>query len=214
MKCPSSTSTKPRVDALVSNGARAATSAAEAASNADFVFLSLNSPAIVRAAVFGDGGVADGARAGTIIIDMSSIDPPSTRALAEDAAERGIRWLDCPLSGGAPKALIGQLTVMAGGDAEDFEAAKEVMDDLCGNFTLMGPKRCRADNQADQPGALCFELRGGRRGDATRAGCRRRRRKNPRSNPRAVAPIAPFCRNIWPRWPPRTTRPPAASITW
>ena len=128
-----------KVDALVSKGAKAASSAAEAASAADFVFLSLNSPAIVRTAVFGDGGVTSGARAGTIIIDMSSIDPPSTRALAEDAGERGMRWLDCPLSGGAPKALIGQLTVMAGGTAEDFEAAKEVMNDLCGNFTLMGP---------------------------------------------------------------------------
>ena len=128
-----------KVDALVAKGANAATSAADAASAVDFVFLSLNSAAIVRAAVFGDNGAADGAREGSIIIDMSSIDPPSTRALAEEAAERGLRWLDCPLSGGAPKALIGQLTVMAGGGAEDFEAAKEVMNDLCGNFTLMGP---------------------------------------------------------------------------
>lgn len=125
--------------ALIDKGATGAATAAEAASQADFVITSLNSAAIVRAAVFGTGGVADGAEPGTLIIDMSSIDPPSTQALAKQAAERGLRWLDCPLSGGAPKAVIGELTVMAGGTFKDFEKAKTVMDGLCANFTLMGP---------------------------------------------------------------------------
>lgn len=127
-----------KVNAMVVRGAKPATSAADAARDVQFVFLSLNSAAIVRAAVFGEAGVAEGASSGSIIIDMSSIDPPSTRTLAEEAAIHGLRWLDCPLSGGAPKALIGQLTVMAGGEPQDFETAKTVMDDLCGNFTLMG----------------------------------------------------------------------------
>ena len=74
-----------------------------------------------------------------MIIDMSSIDPPSTRALAKEAAGKGLRWVDCPLSGGAPRALTGELTVMAGGTAEDFQAARAVMDKLCANFTHMGP---------------------------------------------------------------------------
>jgi 2-hydroxy-3-oxopropionate reductase len=61
-------------------------------------------------------------RPGTIIIDMSSIDPVATRAL-ERGRKRlsGLRWVDSPLSGGAPKALIGELTLMAGGEAEDVE---------------------------------------------------------------------------------------------
>jgi 2-hydroxy-3-oxopropionate reductase len=94
-----------------------------------------------RVALIGAGvmGGAIGARPGTLIIDMSSIDPASTRALAADAGARGLRWLDCPLSGGAPKALVGQLAVMAGGDPADFEASRAVMDHLCANFTLMGP---------------------------------------------------------------------------
>ena len=125
--------------ALVTQGAKAAASAADAASGKDFVITSLNSAAIVRAAVFGPKGVADSAAAGTMIIDMSSIDPPSTKALAADAAEKGLRWIDAPLSGGAPKALIGELTVMAGGTPEDFEASKSVMSKLCKNYTLMGP---------------------------------------------------------------------------
>ncbi|TGS36069.1 NAD(P)-dependent oxidoreductase, partial [Mesorhizobium sp. M1D.F.Ca.ET.184.01.1.1] len=104
---------------LVARGASAAASAAAAAAAADFVILSLNSAAIVRRAVFGDGGVAAGAKPGTLIIDMSSIDPDATRQLAADASDRGLRWVDSPLSGGAPKALIGALTLMAGGEEKD-----------------------------------------------------------------------------------------------
>ncbi|MEM6620857.1 MAG: NAD(P)-dependent oxidoreductase [Pseudomonadota bacterium] len=124
---------------LVAKGAVAGTSAAEAARGKEFVITSLNAAAIVRAAVFGEGGAAEGLAAGGMIIDMSSIDPPSTKALAEDAAARGLAWIDAPLSGGAPKALIGELTVMAGGDPAHFEASKAVMSKLCKNYTLMGP---------------------------------------------------------------------------
>ncbi len=130
---------KSKIDALVSKGGHAADSASAAAEAAEYVILSLNSAAIVRAAVSGDAGVAEGAKPGTTIIDMSSIDPPATRSLAQDASAKGLNWLDCPLSGGAPKALTGELTVMAGGDEKQFEASKTVMDDLCGNYTLMGP---------------------------------------------------------------------------
>lgn len=128
-----------KVAALVDKGAVAAQTAAEAASNVDAVILSLNAPRIVRAAVFGPGGVADGASPGTLIIDMSSIDPAATRDLARDAAEKGLRWVDSPLSGGAPKALQGQLTLMAGGAAEDVEDARRVLADVASNFTHMGP---------------------------------------------------------------------------
>ena len=128
-----------RMLALAGRGAVTAGSAAEAATNSDYVILSLNSAEIVREAIFGPRGVAAGARPGTMIIDMSSIDPPSTRALAAEAARVHLRWVDCPLSGGAPRALVGTLAVMAGGTAEDFEASKAVMKHLCANFTHMGP---------------------------------------------------------------------------
>jgi len=128
-----------KAQALEPAGAVVTSSAAEAAQHADFVILSLNSADIVREAVFGENGVAEKAKSGTLIIDMSSIDPASTQALSALAAEKGLRWLDCPLSGGAPKAEIGQLTVMAGGESGDFEDSKVVMDQLCANYTLMGP---------------------------------------------------------------------------
>lgn len=127
-----------RLAETVRYGATAATSAADAAAGARIIVLSLNAAAIVRSAVFGKGGAAEGAAAGSIVIDMSSIDPVATRALASEAAERGLGWLDCPLSGGAPKALVGELTVMAGGDAEQFESVRPVLADLCENLTLMG----------------------------------------------------------------------------
>jgi 2-hydroxy-3-oxopropionate reductase len=128
-----------KVQALVDKGAISAPSAAEAAAQSDYVILSLNSAKVVRAAVFSAGGVAEGARPGTLIIDMSSIDPEATRALAADAAEKDLRWVDSPLSGGAPKALIGQLTLMAGGADQDVAGAYEVLKHVASNYTHMGP---------------------------------------------------------------------------
>ncbi len=129
-----------KVQALVSRGATAAGSPREAAIHAEFVILSLNNAAIVNRAVFGKNGVAEAASADKVLIDMSSIDPESTRECAARLRdEYQMPWLDCPLSGGAPGALGGRLAVMAGGEKGDFEHAKEIMGHLCANFTLMGP---------------------------------------------------------------------------
>ena len=128
-----------KVSALADKGGHAAASAASAAEKADFVITSLNSAAIVKAAVFGDNGVAAGARPGAVIIDMSSIDPKSTEELALKASETGLRWVDSPLSGGAPKAAIGELTLMAGGAAQDVADAHRVLKYVASNYTHMGP---------------------------------------------------------------------------
>ena len=128
-----------KVAALVVLGAKAATSAAQAAAASDYVVISLNAPHIIERAVFGPGGVVEDARAGSLIIDMSSIDPDATKALAARAAEKGLRWVDSPLSGGAPKALTGELTLMAGGDAQDVADAHVLLRDLSSNYTHMGP---------------------------------------------------------------------------
>ncbi|WRH63931.1 MAG: NAD(P)-dependent oxidoreductase [Fuscovulum sp.] len=124
---------------LVAAGATAAPSAADAAKGARAVILSLNAPHIVRAAVFGPDGVAQGAAPGTLIIDMSSIDPAATKALAADAAAMGLAWVDSPLSGGIPKAATGELTLMQGGASEDVAAAQAVLAKVASNQTHMGP---------------------------------------------------------------------------
>lgn len=129
-----------KLEPLVALGAQAAASAAEAARGAAFVITSLNSGAIVRSAVFGSAGVAESLGADALLIDMSSIDPPSTRALGDELRQHcGAGWVDAPLSGGAPKALLGKLTVMAGGTEVDVTRAHTLMRDLCANFTHMGP---------------------------------------------------------------------------
>jgi len=128
-----------RVAALVANGASAADSAANATRDAEFVITSLNAAHIVERAVFGDAGVAMGAAPGTLIIDMSSIDPDATKALAARARDAGLAWVDSPLSGGAPKALIGQLTLMAGGEPADVERAHRALKHVASNYTHMGP---------------------------------------------------------------------------
>jgi 2-hydroxy-3-oxopropionate reductase len=128
-----------KVEVIAAKGARAAQSAADAARDAAFVVTSLNTAAILEGAIFGANGVASISSPDKLLIDMSSIDPESTRALALRLRDTtGMHWLDCPLSGGAPGALAGRLTVMAGGAEEDFERARPLMSLLTANYTLMG----------------------------------------------------------------------------
>lgn len=128
-----------KIAALVSKGAAAAASPADATSKSDFIILSLNHARIVRAAVFGKDGVAQSGNSNRLLIDMSSIDPGETRDMAlQLEAQTEMQWLDCPLSGGVPGALAGKLTVMAGGSVKNFERARAVMKDLCANYSLMG----------------------------------------------------------------------------
>lgn len=128
-----------KVAVLVAEGAIAAGSAAEAAAGAEATILSLNSAQIVERAVFGAGGVAEGAKAGALVIDMSSIDPVATRAFAEHAAQAGLGWVDSPLSGGIPKVSTGALTLMQGGDAAHVARAQTLLAQVAANQTHMGP---------------------------------------------------------------------------
>lgn len=130
---------KAKVGELVALGAVAATSAAQASSDADFVITSLNASRIVEIAAFGKDGIAEGAKPGTLIIDMSSIEPDATRRFAQMASQKGLAWVDSPLSGGAPKALVGELTLMAGGEAGDVERAHRALRHVASNYTHMGP---------------------------------------------------------------------------
>ncbi|GAA4689621.1 NAD(P)-dependent oxidoreductase [Phytohabitans rumicis] len=103
------------------------------------VLLSLNTATIVEQAVFGPGGVLADPADGTLLVDMSSIDPASTRDLATRAERRGAAWVDAPLSGGAPGALRGELTLMLGGRDEDVARALPVLGVLASRTTHLGP---------------------------------------------------------------------------
>lgn len=128
-----------KIQALVQKGAIACGSAREVGAQAYVIITSLNSAHSVGTVVFGENGIVEGASKGCLIIDMSSIDPQSTRQFSQKAIDNGLRWVDAPLSGGAPKALIGQLTLMVGGADKDVRHAGDVLKHVASNYTHMGP---------------------------------------------------------------------------
>ena len=124
---------------LVASGAVAAPSAAALAAEVDYIVTSLNTAEIVERVVFGPEGIAAGAAPGKLLIDMSSIDPQATAVMAARLeAETGMAWVDAPLSGGAPAAREGRLTLMLGGSAAAVERARAVLGELAANITHMG----------------------------------------------------------------------------
>jgi 3-hydroxyisobutyrate dehydrogenase len=93
----------------------------------------------VEDVIFGPGGVAEGAPAGSLIIDMSTISPSATRDFAARLAERGVAMLDAPVSGGSEGAKKGTLSIFVGGDAADLERARPVLQGLGTTITHVGP---------------------------------------------------------------------------
>lgn len=92
----------------------------------------------VRAAVLGENGVAEGAKPGTVLIDMSSIDPTESKAIGEELKKFGIEMLDAPVSGGEPKAIDGTLSVMVGGKKELFDKYYEMLMVMAGSSVYVG----------------------------------------------------------------------------
>lgn len=106
-------------------GATTAASPAAAATLADAVVTMLPSSPHVREVY--EGSIMSSARAGTLLIDCSTIDPGVSRALSSTAASRRLRMIDAPVSGGVGGAQAGTLTFMVGGAADDFEAARPLL---------------------------------------------------------------------------------------
>ena len=93
----------------------------------------------VREVLLGEQGVAQGAGAGTLCVDMSTIAPAQTRAIGEDLQGLGIELIDAPVTGSSPKAQDGTLTIMAGGRAEDFERARPLFEVIGELVVHVGP---------------------------------------------------------------------------
>lgn len=126
------------VDRLAKAGAPPAATPAEAARDADVVILMLPDSPDVERVVNGDDGVAGALRGGAVLIDMSTISPDVTRRLAAELAQRDVRMLDAPVSGGQQGAIAGTLTIMVGGDEATFATARPLLDVLGGSVTLIG----------------------------------------------------------------------------
>lgn len=123
---------------LEKDGCEAATSAGECAKGVDVVITMLPSSPHVRSVYGGDFGVLAGAKAGTPLIDCSTIDPLTAREVAMDAKAKGCPMIDAPVSGGVGGAEAGTLTFMVGGDARDYEAAKPVLQAMGKNVVHCG----------------------------------------------------------------------------
>ena len=127
------------VRAAAAAGMTAAASSAEAVAGADIVVTMLPSSPHVESAYTGDGGVLAAARKGTLCVDMSTIDPGVSRRMAAAAAERGVRFVDAPVSGGVPRAVDGTLAIMVGGAEADFRSALPVLQAMGANIFHVGP---------------------------------------------------------------------------
>lgn len=126
------------VDELVAAGASRAATPIELAASADVVITMLPDTPAVELVLFGEAGVREGGRAGSLVIEMSTIHPSAARRFAQGLDERGVAMLDAPVSGGERGAIDGTLSIMAGGPEDAFERALPLLHILGENVTHVG----------------------------------------------------------------------------
>ena len=129
---------------LAAAGARRAATPAEASRDAAVLALCLSDDTAVAEVLLGRGGdTADAALAGlapgSLVVDFSTIAPASSRAMAAALAERGVAYLDAPVTGGTEGARAGTLSVLVGGEADDLERARPVLEAVGRTITHLGP---------------------------------------------------------------------------
>jgi 2-hydroxy-3-oxopropionate reductase len=128
-----------KLERLAANGGTAATSIAEAVRDADVIVTMVPASPQVEAIAYGEDGILAHARRGALLIDTSSITPQTSVDLAKAAAEKGIRVLDAPVSGGEAGAVEAVLSIMVGGEQADFDEAEPLLDALGKTVILCGP---------------------------------------------------------------------------
>jgi 2-hydroxy-3-oxopropionate reductase len=126
------------VDELIAAGAQSAASPREVAERVAVVITMLPNSPQVKEVVVGRNGVIEGMKAGSTLIDMSSIAPLVSRELSQELARRGVEMLDAPVSGGESRAIDGTLSVMVGGKKEVFEKYYDVMKSMADSVVLTG----------------------------------------------------------------------------
>jgi len=125
-------------DELVALGAQTASSPKEIAELCDVIITMLPNSPEVKAVVLGEQGVIEGARPGSVLIDMSSISPLASREIHDALQQKGINMLDAPVSGGEPKAIEGTLSVMVGGDKAIFDKHAALLKAMAGSVVHTG----------------------------------------------------------------------------
>jgi len=132
--------TSSRMDALAAEGAKPAASPADLAARCDIIALCVSDTPDVVAVITGDDppGVLHGLRPGSLVIDMSTIGPHTTRELAAQIAAKGAHMLDAPVSGGSEGAAKGTLSIMIGGEAEQVDRARPLLQAMGKTITHVG----------------------------------------------------------------------------
>lgn len=126
------------VEVLAAEGAAVAASPKEVAQQVKLIITMVPNSPHVKTAVMGENGVLEGAAEGAILVDMSSIAPLASQEIAEACAEKGVKMIDAPVSGGEPKAIDGTLSIMAGGEQSVFDEVKEVLSAMGASVVLCG----------------------------------------------------------------------------
>lgn len=127
-----------KIKDVVGAGAGAGSSSKDVAQKSEIIITMLPNSPEVKEAVLGADGVLDGAKAGTILIDMSSIAPLASKEIAKEADKKAVVMLDAPVSGGEPKAIEGTLAIMVGGPEETFNEVKDMLGIMGASVTLVG----------------------------------------------------------------------------
>lgn len=128
---------KEAVADVVAAGAKEATYA-EIGEQCGRIIIMVPSGAISKSILFDEDGVASTIKEGTVVCDMSSVTPVESKECYEGLKDKGVGFVDAPVSGGEPGAVAGTLAIMAGGDQEDFDAMKEYFDILGSSALLIG----------------------------------------------------------------------------
>ncbi len=128
---------KEAVADVVAAGAEEA-SYAEIGERCERIIIMVPSGEITKSILFGEGGVASTVKAGTVICDMSSVTPVESQDCYQALKEKGVGFVDAPVSGGEPGAIAGTLAIMAGGDEKDFDEMKEYFNILGSSALLIG----------------------------------------------------------------------------
>lgn len=123
---------------LVDLGSKGAKTARAVAECSEVIITMLPNSPHVKTAVLGEGGVIEGVRKGSVLIDMSSIAPIASKEIAAALAEKGVEMIDAPVSGGEPKAIDGSLSIMAGGKPEIFDRVYDLLMTMGGAAVLCG----------------------------------------------------------------------------
>jgi len=126
------------VKEVVAAGAAEGKSSRDVAEKSEVVITMLPNSPDVKDAVLGENGVMDGAKSGTILIDMSSIAPLVSKEVGAKLAEKGVEMLDAPVSGGEPKAIDGTLSIMVGGKKEVFDEVEDILKVMGASAVLVG----------------------------------------------------------------------------